>query len=195
MTSIFTPEGKRIAATRCSALPLVVTQVKTEDKDGYQAVQVGYGQKKAQSKPVASKLKKLKIDTLPASFCEFDLSSDKVPSPGETISITDVFAPGDDVAVTGISKGRGFAGVIKRHGFHRQPVTRGQSDRTRAPGAIGAQTPGKVVKGKKMPGHYGAKTVTVKGLKVVDVDKETNTITISGALPSHINSWLTVAKV
>ena len=114
MTSIFTPEGKRIAATRCSALPLVVTQVKTEDKDGYQAVQVGYGQKKAQSKPVASKLKKLKIDTLPASFCEFDLSSDKVPSPGETISITDVFAPGDDVAVTGISKGRGFAGVIKR---------------------------------------------------------------------------------
>jgi large subunit ribosomal protein L3 len=149
MTQIYTENGKRIAVTRCTAAPLKVTQIKTTDKDGYQAIQFAYGSKKNQDKPTSDKLKKIKVEISPKGFVEFKPLADTSLEVGADLSFDSVFQVGDKVDVTGISKGRGFAGVIKRHGFQRQPVTGGQSDRTRAPGAIGAQTPEKFSKVKK----------------------------------------------
>lgn len=194
MTSVFTPEGKLVPVTKCAFRPLTVTQLKTADKDGYQSVQLAYGQRKHLSKPVSGKLKKLDLSISPAKFKEFKIDAGVDLKIGQELSADQIFQPGDLVRVTGISKGRGFAGVIKRYGFQRQPVTGGQSDRVRAPGAIGAQTPGKVIKGKKMPGHYGNKTKTIQNLKVVSVDKDQNLLTISGPVPGSINSWLIIRK-
>lgn len=196
MTSIFDKDGKRISVTKCQALPLTVTQVKTVDKDSYSALQFAYGSKKTLDSAVSKKLAKLKIDLKPLKFIEFAPTSQdaELPKPGETVSFDAVFSENDSVSATGTSKGRGFAGVIKRHGFRRQPVTRGQSDRTRAPGSIGAQTPGKVLKGKKMPGHYGNKTITVSNLKIYSYNPETNEVMIRGSIPGHINSWVILNK-
>lgn len=194
MTSLFLEDGKRIAVTKCIASPLKVTQIKTSEKDGYKAVQVAFGNKKNIDKPTSTKLSKLNLDIKPKNFKEFDITADASLEVGNDISIDSVFAVGDIISATGTSKGHGFAGVIKRHGFHRQPVTGGQSDRTRAPGSIGAQTPSKVVRGKKMPGHYGNKTKTVSNLKVVSVNKDKNEIIISGPIPGHFNSWVTISK-
>ncbi len=193
MSSIFSDDGRRLAVTQCSCLPLSVTQIKDKKKDGYQAVQLAYGNRKHIHRPTKVKLKKIKLDITPKGFIEFDFDDKNTPQLGAKITIDTVFSIDDKVNVQGVSKGRGFAGVIKRHGFHRQPVTRGQSDRTRAPGSIGAQTPGKVIKGKKMPGHYGVTTHTVANLKVISIDKDKHTITISGSLPGHINSWLIIS--
>ncbi len=194
MINVYTPEGKRIAVTQCSTYPLTVTQIKNTEKDGYSAVQFAYGTKKTQNKAISSKLKKLKLDISPKSFKEFSLTTETIPSIGDQIDISSVFAVGDNISVTGTSKGRGFAGVIKRYGFQRQPVSGGQSDRVRAPGAIGAQTPGKVLKGKKMPGHYGNKTKTISGLKIYAIDSEKKQILITGSIPGVINSWVVINK-
>lgn len=194
MTSIFTEDGKRIAVTKCRALPLVVTQVKTQEKDGYQAVQVAYGQRKRLDQSTSSKLNKLKIEGTPKGFKEFFLTSDQIPEVGSNISFDTIFTVGEKVDITGISKGRGFAGVIKRHGFKKQPLL-GASDRVRHPGSIGAQTPGKVVRGKKMPGHMGNVNKTVENLKIVAINPENNEILISGSFPGHFNSWITITKV
>lgn len=194
MTSIFTPEGKRISVTRLSAPVMTVTQVKTEDKDGYSAIQVAFGDRKRLNSATAGKIKKLKLDISPRRFAEFDLTSETIPEVGSTIDITNVINSGDEVNVRGTSKGRGFAGVIKRYGFQRQPVSGGQSDRVRAPGAIGAQTPGKVLKGKKMPGHYGNKFITVKHISVYSVNPETREILVTGSVPGSVNSYLTITK-
>ena len=194
MTSIFTEDGKRIAVTKCRALPLVVTQVKTQEKDGYQAVQVAYGQRKRLDQSTSSKLNKLKIEGTPKGFKEFFLTSDQTPEVGSNISFDTIFTVGEKVDITGISKGRGFAGVIKRHGFKKQPLL-GASDRVRHPGSIGAQTPGKVVRGKKMPGHMGNVNKTVENLKIVAINPENNEILISGSFPGHFNSWITITKV
>ena len=194
MTSIYTEDGKRIAVTKCIAKPLIVTQIKTKEKDGYQAVQVAYGQRKKLNKATSTKLGKLKIESLPKGFQEFSLTSDQIPQPGTDISIETIFTPGDNIDATGISKGRGFAGVIKRHGFKKQPLL-GASDRVRHPGSIGAQTPGKVVRGKKMPGHMGNVNKTVENLKIVAINPENNEILISGSFPGHFNSWITITKI
>ena len=194
MTSIFTEDGKRIAVTKCVAKPLVVTQIKNQEKDGYQAVQVAYGQRKRLDQSTSSKLKKLKIEGTPKGFQEFFLTSDQTPEVGSNISIDTIFTVGEKVDITGISKGRGFAGVIKRHGFKKQPLL-GASDRVRHPGSIGAQTPGKVVKGKKMPGHMGNVNKTVENLKIIAINPENNEILISGSFPGHFNSWITITKV
>jgi len=194
MTNIFTSDGKRIAATKCLVSPLVVTQIKTVDKDGYQAVQVAYGTKKYLDQATSKKISKLKLDLKPRHFHEFNLTSEAVPEIGTQIKVDSVLTAGDIVSVVGVSKGHGFAGVIKRWGFQRQPVTGGQSDRVRAPGAIGAQTPGKVIKGKKMPGHYGNKTKNISHLKVIFVNPELGEILISGSVPGHLNSWITINK-
>ncbi len=175
MTSIFTGDGKRIAVTKCIAKPLVVTQIKSKEKDGYQAIQV---------KTTSSKLGKLK---------EFSLTSDQIPEIGSQISIDSIFTVGEKIDATGISKGRGFAGVIKRHGFKKQPIL-GSSDRVRHPGSIGAQTPSKVVRGKRMPGHMGNINKTIENLKIVSLNPETNEILINGSLPGHFNSWITITK-
>jgi large subunit ribosomal protein L3 len=174
MTSVYSPEGKRIGVTTLKALPVKVTGLKTTAKNGYQAVEIAYGTK---------------------SHKEFSAISETLPEINSEISIDSVFSSGDSISATAKTKGRGFAGVIKRWGFHRQPVSGGQSDRVRAPGSIGAQTPGKVIRGKKMPGHYGNATKTLSGLKVVSINKDSNLIYVSGSVPGAFNSWVTLKKL
>ena len=193
MTSIYTPEGKRFGVTKCVALPLKVTQIKTVDKDGYQSVQVAYDSKKRVSKAIEGKMSKIKLDIKPRFFKELKLTSDQIPEIGSEITIESVFNPGDVIDVTGTSKGHGYAGVVKRHGFKKQPLL-GASNYVRRPGSIGAQTPGKVVKGKKMPGHFGVDTVTVSSLQVFSINPETNEILIKGSIPGSYNSWVTLKK-
>ena len=194
MTSIYTQDGKRIAVTKCVASPLTVTQIKNKEKDTYQAVQVAYGERKRLDKSTSTKLNKLKIEILPKGFQEFNLTSDQIPEVGSKISFDSIFTIGEEIDITGISKGRGFAGVIKRHGFKKQPI-RGSSDRVRHPGSIGAQTPGKVVRGKKMPGHMGNVNKTITGLKIIAINPENNEILISGSFPGCFNSWVTIKKI
>ena len=173
MTQLYLENGKRIAVTKCVAKPLTVTRLITPEKDGYQAVQVAFNDKK--------------------KFKEFKLISDKIPELNSEITVDSVFSVGDLVNITGTTKGRGFAGVIKRHGFSRQPI-KNSSDRVRAPGSIGAQTPGKVVRGKRMPGHYGNTVHTIIGAKIIAVNKENNEILISGPVPGPTRSWITISK-
>lgn len=193
MTSIYTPDGKRVGVTKCVALPLKVTQIKTSQKDGYQSVQVAYGSKKRLNKAVAGKISKIKLDIKPQFFQEFKLISDQVPEVGSEITIESVFNNGDIVDVTGTSKGRGYAGVVKRHGFKKQPLL-GASNYVRRPGSIGAQTPSKVVKGKKMPGHFGVDTVTVSNLEIFSTNPETKEIFVKGSIPGSYNSWVILKK-
>ena len=194
MTSIYTEDGKRIAVTKCIAKPLVVTQIKNQEKDGYQAVQVAYGTRKKLNQATSTKLNKLKIEGTPKAFQEFSLTSEQIPEIGSQITIDSIFTVGEKIDATGISKGRGFAGVIKRHGFKKQPLL-GASDRVRHPGSIGAQTPSKVVRGKKMPGHMGNVNKTVENLKIISINPETNEILISGSFPGSFNSWVTIKKI
>ena len=193
MTSVFTPNGQRISVTKCKALPLKVIQIKTVEKDGYSSVQIAFDSKKNLDQATSKKISKLKLDIKPRFFKEFKLTSDQIPEVGSDIAIDAVFNNNDSVDVTGISKGRGFAGVVKRHGFKKQPIL-GSSDRVRRPGSIGAQTPGKVVKGKKMPGHYGNVSQTVLNLKIFSIDLEKQEVSIIGSIPGSINSWVTLKK-
>lgn len=193
MTSVYTPEGKRIGVTKCVANPLVITQVKTVDKDGYNSVQVAYDSKKRLNKAILGKMSKSKLDLKPRFFKEFKLTTDQIPQVGSNISFESVFKDGDIVNITGISKGHGFAGVVKRHGFKKQPIL-GSSNYVRRPGSIGAQTPGKVVKGKKMPGHFGVETTTISGLEIFSINPQTFEILIKGSVPGSFNSWVVIKK-
>ena len=194
MTSVYNQKGDRVGVTRCPAAPLKVTQLKSKEKDGYQSVQVAFGTKKKINQATSKKMSKLKIDIKPRFFQEFKLTTEENPEIGADITIDKVFKAGDKIDATGKSKGHGFAGVIKRHGFAKQPRL-GSSDRIRHPGSIGAQTPGKVIKGKKMPGHYGNATKTVTNLEVFSVDPEKNEILIKGSIPGAYNSWITIKKI
>ena len=190
----FNDQGKVIVGTVFHTPDLTLTQIKTEAKDKYSSLQFAYGTKKKIDSPTSKKLKKLKLKISPSAFVEFKTVSDSDLKIGDTLSFDQVFSPKDTIDVSGITKGRGFAGAIKRHGFHRQPVTMGASDRTRSTGAIGAQTPGKVVKGKKMPGHYGNIVVTIKNLTILSIDKDKKQVIISGSVPGSKNSWLVAKK-
>ena len=174
MSNIYNDKGQRIAVTALLAKPVKVSLLRNKLRDGYDAVQVTYG-------------KKGHIEFAPSNV-------ETLPEINSEITPELVFAVNDDISVTAKTKGRGFAGVIKRYGFRRQPVSGGQSDRVRAPGSIGAQTPGKVIRGKKMPGHYGNKNMTVTHLKVVSFDTQNNLIYVSGSVPGHLNSWVTIQK-
>ncbi len=191
---LFSEQGKVVVGTVFYTPDLTVTQVKTEAKDKYSSYQFAYGTKKKLDNPTSKKLKKLKLKINPTAFVEFKPNQDTDLKIGDTLSFDQVFSPKDIIDVTGTTKGRGFAGAIKRHHFHRQPVTMGASDRTRSTGAIGAQTPGKVVKGKKMPGHYGNVVVTVKNLAILSIDKDKKQVIISGSVPGSRNSWLIAKK-
>lgn len=193
MTSIYTPEGKRVSVTKCVANPLVVTQIKTSEKDGYQSVQVAYDSKKRLNKAIEGKMTKIKLDIKPRFFKELKLTTDQIPEIGSEITIESVFNNGDIIDVTGTSKGHGYAGVVKRHGFKKQPIL-GSSNRVRHPGSIGAQTPSKVVKGKKMPGHFGVDTVTVSSLEIFSTNPETKEVFIKGSIPGSYNSWVILKK-
>lgn len=183
MTSIVTDDGAVVAVTLLSASPNTVTQVKTLDKDGYNAVQVGAETAKKHGKSMAGHLKAAKAQS--SIIREFRIDSDEIP---EDLSVgteltAEVFSVGDTVQVTGTSKGKGFAGTIKRHNFHRQRKTHGGKGNTRKPGSIGSMYPQHIFKGTRMAGQYGGARVTVKNLKVALVDPELKVIGVTGAVP------------
>ncbi|MDY6943205.1 MAG: 50S ribosomal protein L3 [Pseudomonadota bacterium] len=186
MTRVFTPEGESIPVSVIEVTPNRVTDVRTEDKDGYSAVQVTAGSRRASriSRPVAGQFAKAGVEA-GRGFWEFRLSQEQGTdlAPGSEITV-DIFSEGDDVDVTGTSIGKGFAGVVKRHNFRTQDASHGNSLSHRAPGSIGQnQTPGRVFKGKRMAGHLGAVRTTTKNLKVVRVDVEKNILLVKGAIP------------
>jgi large subunit ribosomal protein L3 len=185
MTQIFDEIGNVIPVTVIEAGPCFVTQVRTAERDGYTAIQLGFGQTKPQ-RLTKGQLGHLQRNNLPALkyLREFRLRNGDVNvTEGQEIR-ADIFVVGDRVDVIGQSKGRGFAGTIKRHHFHRQPKTHGASDRTRAPGSIGAgSTPGHTLKGMRMGGHMGDDRVTIQNLEVVVVDPEKNLIAVRGSIP------------
>ncbi|HWP61537.1 MAG TPA: 50S ribosomal protein L3 [Candidatus Paceibacterota bacterium] len=182
MTQVFDDEGVVHACTIIEAAPLTVTQVKTTETDGYAAVQIGAGTRKESrlSKPVKGHLKDLGNLRYLREF------SGEGMNRGDKIEVS-VFTPGDVVEVSAISKGKGFQGVVKRHGFRGGPRSHGQKNKERAPGSIGGggRAGGRVVKGMRMAGRMGGDRITVKNLKVLQVDTETNTLLISGAVPGH----------
>jgi len=181
MTQIF-KEDKVIPVTLIESGPNFVTQVKTKDRDNYSAIQVGFGAKKEKNikKPQRGHLKNL--DNL-RWLREFRVEDSKLNN-GDKIDVS-VFAPGDKVNVVAISKGKGFQGVVKRHGFHGGPKSHGQKDRHRAPGSIGSSFPEHVFKGKRMAGRMGGDRVTVKNLEIVEIDGENNLIALKGAVPGR----------
>lgn len=177
MSQIFNKDGKVVPVTILKAAPIKVTQVKTAEKDKYTAVQVGFGKKKSQSKALAGHLKGMKNYS---DLIEFRLPADAAYERGQEIKV-DTFAVGDVVSVTSKMKGRGFAGPIKRHGFHGAPATHGH-DHPRAVGSIGMRFPQHVRKGLRMAGHM-AGSRTVKNLEVIDIDPKRHLIAIKGAVP------------
>jgi len=194
MEQVYLEDGRLFGVTVLHCPPATILQIKTKDKDGYSSLQLGFGQTKKANKALKGHLKKSKSAT-PRKIKEIKFPSDNSDLKlGDQITIDQVLEDRDLIKITGTSKGRGFAGVIKRHGFHSQPATHGQSDRERAPGSIGAQTPGKVIKGKKMPGHMGNATVSTKNLKVLKVDQKNAKIYIIGSVPGPINSWVEIQK-
>lgn len=196
MTSTYDTRRRRVGATLVEISPNFVTQTKKSDgSDGYKAVQLGFGIKKSVKKPQLGHLKKAGINQ-PLSWLK-EVRVERVDvEPGRKISVSEVFRKGDEVKVSGTSKGRGFQGGVRRHGFHGGPKTHGQSDRHRAPGSIGSgTTPGRVLKGKRMAGHMGAVTVTTRGLEIISVDKDKNILTIKGSVPGAVGSLVTVTKL
>lgn len=178
MSQQFKDDGTVIPVTLVKAEPNTVTLIRSEEKDGYTAVQLGSGTAKKLHKSQQGHLKNL---TSHKTLREFRMKNTTLLR-GDKVSI-DVFTPGMRVDIVGFSKGRGFAGVVKRHGFKGQRATHGTKDQIRMPGSIGSQRQGKVIKGQRMGGHMGTERVTVKNLEVVSVDASTNTIAIKGAIP------------
>lgn len=194
MTQVFDDNGNAVPVTVIQAGPCYVTQVRTADKDGYVAVQLGFGETKPQ-RLSKGELGHLKKRSLPAirHLREFRVAGEVDVVEGGTVK-ADVFAKGEHVDVIGTSKGRGFAGTIKRHGFHRQPKTHGQSDRERAPGSVGGTTnPGRTFKGQRMAGRMGNDRVTAQNLEVVVVDAERNLLAVRGSVPGA-NGGIVVVK-
>jgi len=194
MTGIFSPEGKRIPVTAVQVGPCVVTQIKNKATDGYNALQLGFGSKKETriSKPLKNHLAKSRTVSC-AVLKEFSVGNPDGYTLGQIIG-TELFSVGEKIRVSGKSKGRGFAGVVKRHGFAGGRKTHGGKC-YRIPGSIGTSAwPSKVAKGRKLPGHYGNETSTVRNLEIVDIRPEENIILIKGAVPGHISGLLTVEK-
>ncbi len=191
MTQVFQDDGAVVAVTAIETGPCTVTQIKTKAKEGYDAVQLGFGPAKRINRPQRGHLKKLGPYRHLREFRVEDASKIQL---GDRVDVG-IFHPGDLVDVIGTSKGRGFAGVVKRYHFAGGSKTHGQSDRHRAPGSIGAGTdPGRVIKGLKMAGHMGDERVTVQKLQVVKADPERNLLLVRGAVPGPRNGLLIVRK-
>ena len=192
MTQVFLPNGTMVGVSVVQVTPNTVTRLRTDERDGYTAVQIGAGERKRLTKPLAGQLKDLpRVRTIR----EFRLDSVDEYEVGQQITVADVFAEGDLIDVTGVSKGKGFAGHIKRHHFRRGPKTHG-SDHHREPGSIGpGTTPGRVYKGVRMAGHMGDDTVTIKKVRVVRTDPERNLLLVKGSLPGARGSLILVRKV
>lgn len=192
MTQIFDENGKVVPVTVVLAGPCVVTQKKTVENDGYEAVQVGYGEVKEKSLNKPQKGQFAKANTANKKYLrEFRLSDCSALNVGDEIK-ADVFQAGEKIDVTGISKGHGFAGPMKRHNMHRGPMTHGSKSK-RVSGSMGmCSNPGRVFKGKKLPGHMGVVRVTVQNLEVVKVDAEQNIILLKGAVPGAKGGLVTI---
>jgi len=191
MTQLFRDIGEVVVVTAIEAGPCFVTQVKSEAKDGYNAVQLGFGETKRLNSPQRGHLKSVGQLKYLREFGVEDAESVQV---GQKFDV-DMFKPGDLVCITGTSKGKGFAGTVKRHNFSGGPKTHGQSDRHRAPGSIGAGTsPGRVWKGTRMAGHMGNRRVTVRNLKVIDVDLSRHLLLVEGAVPGSKKGLLLIEK-
>ncbi len=195
LTRIFDQYGRNIPVTVIEAGPCYVTQIKTQEKDGYNAVQLGFEEtrEKVLNKPRLGHLKK--SGKALRTLKEFrDFKADGLET-GLEITV-DIFKPGDVIAVTGTSKGKGFQGSIRRHGFRGGPKTHGQSDRLRAPGSIGASSsPSRVWKGMKMAGQMGNETVTIRNLQVVEINAEKNLLLVKGSVPGARNGIIRITKL
>jgi large subunit ribosomal protein L3 len=191
VTQVFQPDGTMVAVSVLAIEPNTVTRLRTPERDGYTAVQVGAEETKKLNKPDAGQLKDLpKVGTIR----EFRVDSVADFTVGQTLTLGDLFAEGDLVDLTGVSKGKGFAGHIKRHNFHRGPSSHG-SDHHREPGSIGpGTTPGRVYRGLKMAGHMGDERVTVKKVRVVRTDLDRNLLLVKGSLPGPRGSLILVKK-
>jgi large subunit ribosomal protein L3 len=193
MTQVFDPTGRALAVTVIETGPCVVTQLRDQETDGYNGVQLGFGTAKRLNKPDAGHLKASGANSRYIREIRTDGNGDLTV--GQTVTADAVFKAGDTVDVTGQSKGKGFQGVVRRHHFNGGPKTHGQSDRWRAGGSIGAgTTPGRVFKGLKMAGHMGDERVTVQNLRVVEVDTERNLVLIAGAVPGANGGLVTIRQ-
>ncbi len=180
MTHSWSETGNWVAVTRLNMEPMKVKQIKNNKKDGYSAVQFGFGLRRDGQE----------------RFIREARGDGEEKKVGDTIKVADIFNPGDKIKVTGTTKGKGFTGVVKRWGFAGGPRTHGQSDRHRAPGSIGqGTTPGRVFKGKKMAGRSGSSTKTISGLKVIKVDPEKNELWVGGAVPGAKGGIVKVQKL
>jgi large subunit ribosomal protein L3 len=195
MTSVFEANGKQTACTIIEAGPCVVTQKKTVETDGYNALQIAYGEKKEKNTPKAMIQHFAKANTTPKSIVKELRDTSIDVAVGESITC-DIFAEGEKVSVIGTSKGKGFQGVVKRHGYHGVgEASHGQHDRQRAPGSIGGSSyPSRVFKGMRMAGRMGGDRVKVKELRVVKVYPEQNYILIAGSVPGHNGSTVLIQK-
>jgi len=195
MTAVFDDKRNHIPVTVLEVGPCYVTQIKIKEKDGYKAVQIGYGETKENrlNKPQLAHLKKANTGML-AKLVEFRTDEPEKFTLGETLTV-DRFSVGDRISVTATSKGRGFAGVVKRYNFKAGPKTHGQSDRFRAPGSIGASSsPSRVMKGMRMPGHMGNRRTAIRNLEVIDIDKKRNLLLVKGSVPGCRNTIVEVSK-
>jgi len=195
MTSIFDPSGKQTACTIIEAGPCVVTQVRTKESDGYEALQLSFGDKNEKHSNLAEKNHFAKASTSPKRFSK-EFRNYSIPKNiGETVTV-DIFTEGDNVEVVGTTKGKGFQGVVKRHGFHGVgQQSHGQHDRQRAPGSLGnSSDASRVMKGMKMGGRMGSDRVKMKGLKVVKIFPDKNYILVSGSVPGYNGSIVLIQK-
>ena len=188
MSQIFDKEGNVIPVTLVRAAPNVVIQVRTKEKDGYEAVQIGFGERKAKNikKPQKGHFKDLGNFRYAREF-----RTDEKLERGQKVDVS-VFQEGDTVKVSGISKAKGFQGVVKRHGFHGAPATHGTKHAHREPGSIGATWPQRVVKGRRMAGRMGGERISVRNLKIAKVDLENNLLAIKGAVPGRRGTLLEI---
>ena len=192
MTQLFLENGEVVAVTAIEAGPCFITQVKRQEGDGYSAVQLGFGEVKRLNAPEGGHLRDIAKLAYLHEFRAEDIGSAKR---GDRVDVG-FLKPGDLINVSGLSKGKGFAGVVKRYHFSGGPKTHGQSDRHRAPGSIGATTdPGRVLKGKKMAGHMGYRKVTARNLQVVRVDADRNLLLVQGTVPGGKRGSLIIEKV
>ena len=195
MTRVFTEEGRAIPVTVLEAGPCRVVQVKSEASDGYAAVQLGFGAKKHKraSRPEIGHADRAGLDAAPRLLREFPAAEGETYEPGQELTVG-MFAAGQRVRVTGVSKGRGFQGVVKRHGFAGRPASHGHP-MSRNPGSMGPGTdPSRVIKGKKLPGRMGGKRRTIRNLEVVRVDAERNLLFVQGGVPGSRNSYVLIRK-
>lgn len=190
MTQVFNEVGHAVVATVLSVPEVFVSQIKTIEKDGYEAAQIGIKTSKVAKASVIGKLKKLGIKDNLTKFIEVDEPNLKA---GDTLSL-DSFKIEDEVTVIGTSKGKGFAGTVKRHNFHTGPKTHG-SHNYRQPGSIGSAYPERVVPGKKMAGHMGVERITVKGLKILSVSAKEKTIIVNGPIPGPNRSYVVIKGI